>query len=88
MENRNQNSVTTYPNPTQDGKLHLNIVSQRNADELVTVEIFNATCKLVDVNNYKQSNVNLIFSEYRKGIYFVRVSLGSEIILSQKVLYN
>ncbi len=88
VETYNENSATLYPNPTEDGKLHVSVVSQKNVDDLVTVEIFNAIGKLVSVNNYKQSNVNLNFSEFGKGIYFVRVSLGSEIILSQRVLFN
>lgn len=77
--------VAVYPNPT-NGQAVLSLEAQLAVD--VNVQITNVMGQVLqsfEINNAMQSRQNLDLSSYATGVYFVRLSIGDDIIVQRVV---
>jgi len=68
LDNEWQNQFEIYPNPLSDA-LHINPASSDNYE----VQISDITGKII-YENYTKANLNINFSNYSKGVYFVKIT--------------
>ena len=78
-----EKEISIYPNPTAD---FVNIKS--NVSEKVTsIEFYNALGKCIHKENvYSRSDIKIDVSNFRKGIYFVKVNFESTKAVSSKII--
>ncbi len=74
-----QYGVTAYPNPTLD-KVNLNITNLPNKEQ-TDVELVDASGAILLTEKNLQQQNQIDMSSYRQGIYYLRVSVGKDVML-------
>jgi hypothetical protein len=85
----NNNSVSIYPNPSLNGKLHIAISSSQNQN--VNISLMNmlgqeVLSQILEVND-GENNFSLDLSNKDNGIYFLKIQ-NSENTLTKKIILN
>jgi hypothetical protein len=71
--------ISVFPNPVYE-TFHISVNSELNQNENINVLITDANGKKLYFKNLNSGMNNIDFSNYKSGIYFVKIELENEIV--------
>jgi len=77
-----ENHITIYPNPFKSSLT----IKLDEASSVSSVEIFELTGKMISKTNFENGSEVILAKGLPKGIYFVKVKSGDDILLTKKVV--
>jgi hypothetical protein len=85
IENLTSDSqIKIYPNPN-DGTFAIEL-ENNDSDELANVEVFDIQGKKIYSTNLNKEQINYItIPQISKGMYFIKINLGQNLIYSNKI---